>query len=143
LAQRVTIKSREVEQQTGLRLSWEVAVKRRCVLFITSVFAFIFFSVTALAQEKSEIVVNSNELNNGVVILHVQKAEKTFHLQCNQGAAGCTTLTKGKYQMVELPENYGMYECHDVEVYPETTTLPDNGMPDQEKKLGEYCLVQK
>jgi hypothetical protein len=92
-------------------------VKRDCGLFKTSVLAFILCSVTALAQEKSHIVVTGNELNSGVVILHIQKAEKNFHLQCNQGAAGCTTLTNGKYQMVELPENYGMYECNSVTMW--------------------------
>ena len=44
----------------------------------------------------------------------------------------------GKYQMVELPQNFGMYECKvkDVEVYTEEDKSLQN-------KLGEYCLIEK
>ncbi len=40
--------------------------------------------------------------------------------------------------MVELPKNFGMYECQDVEVYPESAVTED-----KDQKLGEYCLVEK
>jgi len=45
--------------------------------------------------------------------------------------------------MVELPKNFGMYECRDVEVYPQSAATPDSTLPDKDKKLGEYCLLEK
>jgi hypothetical protein len=80
----------------------------------------------------------SKRLNNGVVILDILKAGKAYQLQCNQSMADCTSLKNGKYQMVELPKNFGMYECQDVEVYPESAVTLD-----KDQKLGEYCLVEK
>jgi len=77
-------------------------------------------------------------MNNGVVIRDVLNAGKAYELQCNQAEPGCTTLKNGKYQMVELPKNFGMYECRDVEIYPESEVTSD-----KDKKLGEYCLVEK
>ncbi len=100
------------------------------VLFLSS------GSVEGLAQEKSYITVEGNKVSNGVVVVDILKAGKTFALQCNQGAPDCAALNNGKYQMVELPENLGMYDCKDVEVYPEQTNSPQN-------KLGEYCLIEK
>ena len=95
------------------------------------------------AQEKSNITVRGSELNNSVVIMDVLKASKIYQLQCNQGAPGCTSLQNGNYLMVELPKNFGMYECRDVEVYPQAAATADTAMPDKDKKLGEYCLVEK
>ncbi len=119
-------------------------MKKGFVLFITALaFVLNIYAVAASAQEKSFIVVTGSELNSGVVILHIQKADKAYHLQCNQGAAGCAALNNGRYQMLELPENYGMYDCKNVEVYAEAQAFPDKGMPDRDKKLGEYCLVEK
>lgn len=99
-----------------------------------------FGAVEVSAQSKSHITVIRNELNNGVVILDVVKAGKAYKLRCNLGAPGCTALENGKYLMVELPENFGMYECKDVEVYGEAAVDPEK---DKDKKLGEYCLVEK
>lgn len=92
----------------------------------------------ALAQEKSAITVKGTELNNGVVIVDVLKAGKGFELQCNQGARSCTPLKSGKYQMIELPSNSGMYDCKDVEIYPDASSNPG-----ADQKIGEYCLVAK
>jgi hypothetical protein len=40
--------------------------------------------------------------------------------------------------MVELPKNHGLYDCQNVDVYPdkaqETTTA---------QRIGEYCIIQK
>lgn len=121
----------------------EVSVARSIVFFITLTVALILGLVPASAQEKSYIVVTGSEVNSGVVILHIQRAEKSSHLECNQGAAACMKLNNARYQMLELPENYGMYECKDVEVYAESPSLPDKSVPDRDKKLGEYCLVEK
>jgi len=111
---------------------------RKIILYILLVLFLSFGSAEGLAQEKSYITVEGNRLNNGVVLLDILKAGKTYVLQCNQGAPGCAALNNGKYQMVELPENFGMYECkdRDVEVYAED----DNS---RQKKLGEYCLIEK
>lgn len=88
------------------------------------------------AQEKSAITVKGSAVTNGVVIVNVLKAGKAFELQCNEGASGCTLLKSGKYQMIELPSNTGMYECRDVEIYPDSA-----GNPETDKKIGEYCLI--
>jgi hypothetical protein len=73
----------------------------------------------------------------------VLKANTAYQLQCNEGAVGCTNLKNGNYLMVELPKNFGMYECRDVEVYPQSAGTPDGAPPDKGKKLGEYCLREK
>jgi hypothetical protein len=100
----------------------------------------IFFLLTGVGrgfgQEKTAITVKGSELNNGVVIVEVLKAGKGYELQCNQGMQSCTLLKSGKYQMVELPSNSGMYDCKDVQIFAETDTA-------QDQKIGEYCLSAK
>ncbi len=113
-------------------------MKKALVLFLLLALFRVFGAVHASAQEKSYITVRGSDLNNGVVILDVLKANKAYQLQCNLGASGCTTLKNGNYQMVQLPQNFGMYECTDVEVYPESAVISD-----KDKKLGEYCLLMK
>jgi hypothetical protein len=118
-------------------------MKKIMVVLMLLTLVFCLGAVRLYAQQKSSITVRGSELNNGVVILDVLRGEKSFKLQCNQGASACTALTTGKYLMIELPKNFGMYECRDVEVYPETVTSSDTGMPDKDKKVGEYCLIEK
>jgi len=112
------------------------------LLFLLTLFGG-FGAVQISAQVKSYITVRGSELNNGVVIMEILKENKAYRLQCNQEAAGCTNLTNSNYLMVELPKNFGMYECRDVEVYPESAAMSDTALPDRDKKLGEYCLVEK
>ena len=119
------------------------AMKKAIALFFLLDLFCVMDAVLVSAQEKSYITVRGSELNNGVVILDVRKANKDYRLQCNQGAPGCTTLKNGNYQMMELPKNFGMYECRDIEVYPESAATPDAAAPDKGQKLGEYCLVEK
>jgi hypothetical protein len=75
--------------------------------------------------------------------------ESRCALQCNQGAPGCAVLRNGRYQMVELPKDFGMYECRNVEIYAETVVPSDaikSDKPDKANKddiMGEYCLVEK
>jgi hypothetical protein len=116
--------------------------KSRVVLLLLAL-VFCWGAVGLSAQEKSSITVRGNELSNGVVVLDVLRGEKSFKLQCNQGASACTALSNGKYLMIELRKNFGMYECKDVEVYPESAASSDTGTPDKEKKVGEYCLIEK
>ncbi len=77
-------------------------------------------------------------MSNGVVLVDILKAAKGFDLQCNQGAPSCEHLKAGKYQMVELPANSGMYDCRDVQIFSESDDASDS-----DKKLGEYCLTDK
>jgi hypothetical protein len=118
-------------------------MKKGIILFPLLSFFGLLDAVLVSAQEMSLITVRGSELNNGVVIVNVLKGGKGYQLQCNQGARGCATLDNGKYEMVELPKNFGMYECRDVEVYPESAATPGAATPDKDKKLGEYCLVEK
>jgi len=113
-------------------------MKKEITFFLLLALFLLFGSVEVSAQEKSLITVRGSELNNGVVILEVLKAGKAYKLQCNQGVPSCAALKNGRYQLVELPKNFGIYECKDVEVYPESAVTPD-----QDKKLGEYCLLEK
>jgi hypothetical protein len=113
-------------------------MKKEITLFLLLALFLLFGAVEGSAQEKSFITVRASELNNRVVILDVLKAGKAYELQCNQGVPSCGALKNGRYQLVELPKNFGMYECKDVEVYPESAVTPD-----KDKKLGEYCLVEK
>jgi len=116
---------------------------KTAILFLPLALFIWLGAVPISAQEKSYITVKGSELNNGVVILDVVKTSKAYQLRCNQGAAGCTNLKNGNYLMVELPKNFGMYECRDVEVYPQSAATPDATPPDKDKKLGEYCLAEK
>ena len=90
------------------------------------------------AQEKSSITVKGSGVNNGVVIVDVLVAGKAYELQCNQGMPSCAPLKSGKYQMIELPTNTGMYECRDIVIYPDTAATTE-----ADKKIGEYCLTAK
>jgi hypothetical protein len=85
-------------------------------------------------QEKAPVKVTSSEVVTGVVIVHVQKGEKTLDLQCNEGAGACAKLPAGNYLMLELPKNTGMYDCKNIEIYDQAK--PDAG------KLGAYCLME-
>lgn len=118
-------------------------MKKTMVLFSLLTLFCVLCTRQAWAQEKSKITVKGSELNSGVVIVDILKASKAYHLQCNEGASGCTNLKNGDYIMVELPQNFGMYECRDVEVYPQSAATSDTALPDKDKKLGEYCLVEK
>jgi hypothetical protein len=112
-------------------------MKRATMMFLLVLF-LLSGVVKTLGQEKTSIAVKGTELNNGVVIVDLVRAGKSYELQCNQGAPSCTPLKSGKYQMVELPGNSGMYDCKDVEVFADPATDPN-----AEKKIGEYCLTAK
>ena len=94
-------------------------------------------AVVVLAQEKLSLVVKDSSTYTGVVIVNAEVAGKSVELQCNQSASGCALLKSGKYTMVVLPKNWGMYDCKNVDVYQETANT------DTDQKLGEYCLIQK
>lgn len=117
-------------------------MKKGTVFFLALALFSLLGARYVSTQEKSDITVTDSEVNNGVVILDIVKADKAYELQCDQGAETCAVLKNGTYQMLELPKNFGMYECKNVEVYPESAAS-DAGTPDKNKKLGEYCLVDE
>jgi hypothetical protein len=114
-------------------------MKRTVSLFAVLTAAFVILATQrAFVQERTPVKVKSSEVVTGVVIVHVQKDAKTLELQCNQGAGGCKALPSGSYLMVELPKNYGMYDCKNVEMYRE-----DQAKPDATQQIGNYCLMEK
>jgi len=100
-------------------------------------------ATTLVAQDTSTVTVKSGEVNNGVIILTanqadpVQQGKVSFLLQCNKGQHECAIPAPGNYLMVRLPENRGMYDCANVELY------PVSGDPQTSRKIGEYCLIDK
>jgi|HubBroStandDraft_6_1064221.scaffolds.fasta_scaffold114657_2 hypothetical protein len=114
-------------------------MKKMQILCVAGVAFIVLLAARGLGQTASKVNVTGSEVNHGVVIVTVQKSAKSFELHCNEGMTACKALAKGVFTLVVLPENWGMYECKDVEVYPET---PESQMPAKEKKLGEYCLVE-
>jgi hypothetical protein len=114
-------------------------MKRTVFLLAVLTVAFaILATQPAFAQEKMPVKVKSSEVVTGVVIVHVQKNGKPLELQCNEGATTCKALPSGNYLMVQLPENYGMYDCKNVEMY-----RGDQDKPEAAEKIGAYCLVEK
>ncbi|HUB02251.1 MAG TPA: hypothetical protein VL983_06180 [Terriglobales bacterium] len=111
---------------------------KKGTMLLVAVLFLLFGATKVLSQEKSAAIsVKASELNNGVVILTVVREGKEYELQCNQGTSNCTQLKSGKYQMVELPKNMGMYDCRDVQIF------ADGANPAVDKKIGEYCLTDK
>jgi len=112
-------------------------MKKTVSLFVLmAVFALLTAS-QALSQEKTPVKVKNSEVITGVVIVHVQKDAKSLEIQCNEGAGSCKILPSGNYLMVELPPNWGMYDCKNVEIY-----QGDPSKPEAAEKIGDYCLVQ-
>jgi hypothetical protein len=94
--------------------------------------------VVTLAQEKpSPIMVKEATTTTGVVIVTADMAGKSVQLQCTASMPDCAALKNGKYVIVLLPKNHGMYDCQNVDVY-----APDAN-PATDQRIGEYCLTQK
>ena len=112
-------------------------MKRHVGLFAVFATAFLIVATgRAFAQERTVVKVKGSEVVTGVVIVHVQKDAKLLELQCNDGAGYCKALQGGTYVMVELPKNYGLYDCKNVEIYKVDKDKPESG-----EKIGAYCLV--
>ena len=90
------------------------------------------------AQEKAVINVKEAVVSTGVVIVTAEMNGKSVELQCTQSMPFCTALKIGKYSMVLLPKNHGLYDCQNVDVY-----SGDNANPGAAQKLGEFCLTAK
>jgi len=95
-------------------------------------------TVVMRAQEKTPITVKESTSASGVIIVTVDLNGKAVDLQCTENMPACRQLKTGKYVMVRLPKNRGVYDCQNVDVYPaeaqETTTA---------QRIGEYCVIQK
>jgi hypothetical protein len=98
----------------------------------------ILLALVTLAQEKSSpIMVKEATTTTGVVIVTADMAGKSVQLQCTASMPDCAALKNGKYVIVLLPKNHGMYDCQNVDVY-----APDAN-PATDQRIGEYCLTQK
>jgi hypothetical protein len=97
-----------------------------------------FVAITVLAQQPpSPIVVKDATAATGVVIVSADLDGKPIELQCTQNMSACVSLKPGKYVMVQLPKNHGMYDCQNVNIY------PDGANPATAEKIGQYCLNPK
>jgi hypothetical protein len=107
---------------------WSPVVLAACLIVFVSL---------AATQERTPIRVKGSQVVSGVVVVDVLKGGKQLRLQCNEGAANCKAPKSGEYTMVELPENFGMYDCKNVEIY--------RGDKDETKAelVGDYCLIEK
>jgi hypothetical protein len=113
-------------------------MKKGVIIFVALLLFVLFAAVEVLTQEQSElqtVTVKNSTVTNGVVILDAQQGTSPFELRCNKDSSSCTILDPGKYFMVRLPKNRGMYDCANVDVY----RMP--GDLDTGNKIGEYCLV--
>lgn len=94
---------------------------------------------TLFALDKALVTVKSATVNNGVVIVTIQDSGKAYELQCNQSSGNCVALKGGSYWMVRLEKNHGMYDCDNVDLYPQSA----DPTAEDSHALGEYCITQK
>ncbi|HEY7096090.1 MAG TPA: hypothetical protein VH437_05160 [Terriglobales bacterium] len=104
-------------------------MKKALVLF------FLIAVFLVVAQEKSTITVKDSSITTSVIIVSADMGGKSIELQCNVSTPNCTQLKQGKYQIVQLPKNRGMYDCQNADVY----DLSAN--PETDQKIAEYCLT--
>ena len=116
----------------------KVTLTKKAVILLV-----LLVATTVMAQDKSTVTVKSSEVNDGVISLTVhqvdpvQQGGTSFVLQCNKAQSGCAVLPPGNYLMVRLPQNRGMYEGANVDLYPASGDLQTS------HKIGEYCLIDK
>ncbi len=107
-------------------------MKRALILLV------VLAAVIVLAQQQpSAIVVKEATVATGVVIVTADVGGKSIELQCTQNMPGCVSLKNGKYIMVQLPKNHGMYDCQNVDIF------SDGADPATAQRVGTYCLNQK
>ena len=95
------------------------------------------------ADDRSQVKVKGTRNVNGVIVVDLLKSGKPVMLQCNEGQPACTSLKAGDYWLVQLPENHGMYDCKNVEIYPGDKDPGGEDDRDEAQRLGAYCLVEK
>jgi hypothetical protein len=96
-------------------------------------------AIAGMAQDKSVITVKNSTVTGDVVIVTIQAAGEAHDLQCSKSVLFCKAPSPGKYVMLRLPKNRGIYDCPNVvDLYRESDdTEQDNN------KLGEYCMLEK
>ena len=104
-------------------------MKKAIVLFL------LVSAIVVLAQEPGAITVKESFTNTGVVIVSADMSGKTVELQCNVASPSCSVLKPGKYLMVQLPKNHGMYDCQNADVFNAAAN------PSTDPRVGEYCLT--
>lgn len=104
-----------------------------------SLVVFLLLAATLFALDKALITVKSANVNNGVVIVTIQDSGKGYELQCNQSSPNCAQPRPGSYWMVRLEKNHGMYDCENIDLYPQSSD-PE---AEDSQLLGEYCITQK
>lgn len=117
---------------------------KKSVSLLAAVIALslVFVAQRGFAEDRSQVKVKGTKTVNGVVAVDVTKGGKVISLQCNEGQPACNPIKAGDYWLVELPENHGMYDCKNVEVYPGDKDPGDEEDRDDSKRLGAYCLVE-
>jgi hypothetical protein len=94
-------------------------------------------AISAAAQDKSTITVKDVSVSGDVVIVTAQVDGNTRELQCNRSVLYCKVPQPGKYTMVRLPNNRGIYECSNVDLFNPSVDSQS------EEKFGEYCLLER
>jgi len=98
----------------------------------------LLMAAQSFALDKSLITVKDSTVGNVVVTVSIREAGKSYELQCNQTAPNCNAPKPGDYWMVRLPKNHGLYDCANVDLYPQSAN------PEQHDQLfGEYCITEK
>lgn len=106
----------------------------------------ILFTILAIAgqlfaSDKIRITVNNYTVHSGEFVIDAVAAGKPIDLLCDQDSPFCSAPARGEYWMVNwtVPtiEYRGDYVCRDVDLY----RIAAN--PERDRKLGEYCLVEK
>jgi hypothetical protein len=98
----------------------------------------VLFAIPVFAADKTQITVKGSSVSNGVIVVDIRESGKGFELQCTQTAPNCVAPQAGTYWMVRLPKDHGLYDCQNVDLYPQAVD-PESGV----KILGEYCLNEK
>jgi hypothetical protein len=106
------------------------------------VFIIIFAVAAQLsASDKIRITVNNHTADSGEFVIHAAAAGKPIDLLCNQESPFCSAPAPSEYWMVDwavpVIEYRGDYVCRDVDLYRIAA------IPKRDRKLGEYCLVEK
>jgi len=110
----------------------EVSMKKGIVLLA------LLMAAQSFALDKSLITVKDSTVGNVVVIVSIREAGKTYELQCNQTAPYCNVPKPGDYWMVRLPKNHGLYDCANVDLYPQSANVEE-----RDQIFGEYCINEK
>jgi hypothetical protein len=116
-----------------LNAGWREGFMKKALILLA-----VLVAVVVLAQQQSSpIVVKEATIATGVVIVTADFGGKSVELQCTQSMPACVSLKNGKYTMVQLPKNHGMYDCQNVDVFQDGADLATA------QRIGEYCLNQK